>query len=71
MSHATETITFGQVKAVNLAPGNWTITAQAKAGDDVKAEGSWNGEVSAQGATTASITCCPKPAAAMGRLRTR
>ncbi|MDR2482788.1 MAG: leucine-rich repeat domain-containing protein, partial [Treponema sp.] len=58
--HATETVTFGQVKAVNLVPGNWTITAQAKSGGSVKAEGSWNGEVSASETRTVSITLAPK-----------
>jgi hypothetical protein len=58
-THAPETVTFGQTKTVNLAPGNWTITAQAKSGDSVKAEGSWTGAVSAD-TTTVSITLAPK-----------
>jgi hypothetical protein len=67
-SHAAETLNFGTPKTVSLTPGNWTITAQAKTGDTVKAEGSWTGEVSAGHTTNVSITLLPKTGSGNGTL---
>jgi hypothetical protein len=67
-SHAAETVTFGTPKTVSLAPGNWTITAQAESGSTVKAEGSWTGEVSAGDTTEVSLTLLPKTGSGNGTL---
>jgi hypothetical protein len=67
-SHAAETISRDTPTTVSLAPGNWTITAQAKTGDTVKAEGSWTGDVSAGNTTDVSITLLPKTGSGEGTL---
>jgi hypothetical protein len=67
-SHGPETTTLGALIRVSLAPGNWTITAQAKAGATVKAEGTWAGMVNANETTSVSITLLPKIGSGTGTL---
>jgi hypothetical protein len=62
-THGTETITVGTSATVSLDAGNWTITAQAKAGETVRAQGSWTGTVSGNVVTSVSIPLTPSTGA--------
>jgi hypothetical protein len=62
-SHGPETIMVGTTTTVSLTAGNWTITAQAKAGNTVEAQGSWTGTVSGNGTTKVSIPLTPSSGA--------
>jgi hypothetical protein len=58
-SHGTEIIAVGTTATVSLEAGTWTITARAKAGNTVEAEGSWTGTVSGSTITMVSIPLTP------------